>query len=60
MGGSADAKAVKVQQNQLAATLKQLDRLYQYASLQTRCQILEGGKEDLRHSGMTTLRKTID
>ena len=53
-----DATTQKVQQNQLAMALQQLKRLQrEYANLQNHCQRLEDGKEDVKKTDISQLRK---
>jgi len=56
-----DATTQKVQRNQLATTLQQLERLRrEYSDLQNHCQRQEDGKEDVKKTDIAQLRKIIE
>jgi hypothetical protein len=56
-----DASLLKVQQDQLATSQQQLSRLRrEYTELQNHCQRQEDGKEDIKKTDITKLRKVID
>jgi DNA repair exonuclease SbcCD ATPase subunit len=56
-----DATTQKIRQNQLAATLQQLERLRrEHSSLQNHCRRLEDGKEDVKKTDIAELRKVIE
>jgi hypothetical protein len=56
-----DATTQKVQQNQLATTLQQLERLRrEYANIQNHCQRLEERHEDVKKTDIGQLRKVIE